>query len=161
MPGTTVVKQQHINLKTATEFLLQHVGIHSRTCRLIFIDTASFSLCKGLCKDCEWHWYSCCRFCIRTKTSWRTAVFFINYTVLSLIKAPSTRIRFCLKTDFFPPVCPTVNTYPLKTVTENAFFKIALKSKDSWKRQLFSDKNGVFRIRWFYTSYTASITHAA
>ena len=35
----------------------------------------------------------------------------------NLAKAPSTRIRFYLKTDIFSPVWPTVHTYLVKTVT--------------------------------------------
>ena len=41
-------------------------------------------------------------------------------------KAPSTRIHFCSKTDiFFPPVWPTVYTYLVKMVTDNASQKLS------------------------------------
>ena len=41
----------------------------------------------------------------------------------SHIKASSTCIPFCLKTEIFPLVWPTVHSYPVKTVTENASFQ--------------------------------------
>ena len=38
-------------------------------------------------------------------------------------KAPSTRIRFIGKQRIFSPAWRTVYTYPVKTVTEDAFFQ--------------------------------------
>lgn len=37
--------------------------------------------------------------------------------------APSSRIRFCLRTKIFSPVQPTVHTHPVKTVIENESFR--------------------------------------
>lgn len=44
--------------------------------------------------------------------------------------APSSRIRFCLRTKIFSPVQPTVHTYPVKTVMENASFRKRSPLKD-------------------------------
>ena len=56
------------------------------------------------------------------------------------------------KRRFFSTVWPTVHTYPVKTVTENASFQ-----KRFFKVEI--PENGVFRIRWCHSSYTTSITH--
>ena len=57
-------------------------------------------------------------------------------------KPASTRVC-CLKRRFFPPVWPTVHTFPVKTVIKNA-----PQSGDFWKRRLivfvWTDKNGGF-----------------
>lgn len=44
--------------------------------------------------------------------------------------APSSHIRFCLRTKIFSPVQPTVHTYPVKTVTENTSFRKRSPLKD-------------------------------
>ena len=46
------------------------------------------------------------------------------------IKAPSTRIRFCLKTEIFSSVWPFVYTYPVKMVTEKTSFQ---KRSPEWR----------------------------
>ena len=76
---------------------------------------------------------------------------------------------FVWKQRFFSPVWPTVHTFPVKMVTENAFFKNIKKnppecSEGFWQCLLlvrvWTDENGGFRIRWYHTSFTTSITHA-
>ena len=42
------------------------------------------------------------------------------------IHAPSTHARFRLKKEIFSPTWPTVHTYPVKTVIENASFQKTL-----------------------------------
>ena len=81
--------------------------------------------------------------------------------------APSTSNRFNLKKRiFFSPVCPTIHTYPVKTVTENASFPDVSQSGDFWKRHqtivfVWTEENGGFRIRWCHTSYSACpVEHA-
>ena len=80
-----------------------------------------------------------------------------------ITKAPSTRIRFCLKTSmFFSGLA-----YRAHTSDENdrlkRIFKNALQSGDFLKRRLFvyvwTNENGGFRIRC-HVSFTSSITHA-
>ena len=48
--------------------------------------------------------------------------FLINFIALSLFEVMSTRIHFCLKTKIVV-VWPTVHTYSVKTITENASFQ--------------------------------------
>ena len=70
------------------------------------------------------------------------------------------------KRRFFPPVCPTIHTYPVKAVTENASFLNVSHIGDFWKRHqtiffVRTEEKGDFRIRWCHTSCSAyPVKHA-
>ena len=74
---------------------------------------------------------------------------------------PVHMYQFLFESGYFLlRVWPTVLTYPLKMVTENASFQKRSPEWKFWKRRLFvylwTDKNG-FRIRWCHTSYTSPL----
>ena len=73
---------------------------------------------------------------------------------------PQVAVLIWKRGFFFPPVCPTIHTYPVKTVTENASFPNVSQSGDFCKRHqtivsVWTEENGGFRIRWCHTSCSA------
>ena len=79
---------------------------------------------------------------------------------------PQVTVLIWKRGFFFPPVCPTIHTYPVKTVTENASFPNVSRSGDFWKRHqtivfVWTEENGGFRIRWCHTICSACpVEHA-
>ena len=89
---------------------------------------------------------------------------------MSYLGPPSTRIPFCLKTDFFfSSLAYRRHVSGKNGHRKRIFSKTLSRVEIFWKRRLFvymwTDVNGGFRIRWCYTSKIhhfkyISMTHA-
>jgi len=106
--------------------------------------------------------YECAeKFVTNNMHVWGLHAVFTRVSAKSLIKAPSTCIRFWLKTDiFFARFGLSCSRIRLKRAPKTHLFKTVSRI-EIFKTSVFRLRvDGGFRIRWWHTSYTSRMTHA-